>query len=187
MLVQPKEILVSGPLWVMERANPYFILQRRKGRGKGFSALFVGTLDSVREVKPASYRILHQAEGSEVYLLVSESHSPKEAIEDWDFLEREFLPTLADFEAPEEATEFISVKIKSVLAAAGVDKYKDAIPQSTMSSTSAEHHQYNDSVTFKAASGKSLIFEKKFGFFLWLPIFYNDSVGFFSHAKLPNQ
>merc|ERR1711884_531820 len=107
MLVQPKELLVSGPLWVMERANPYFILQRRKGRGKGFSALFVGTLDSVREVKPASYRILHQAEGSEVYLLVSESMSSQEAIDDWDFLEREFLPTLADFEAPEEATEFI--------------------------------------------------------------------------------
>ena len=157
MLVQPKEILVSGPLWVMERANPYFILQRRKGRGKGFSALFVGTLDSVREVRPASYRILHQAEGSEVYLLVSESNSPKEAIEDWDFLEREFLPTLADFEAPEEATEFISVKVKSVIAAAGVDKYKDSIPASTVSTSSPEEHQYSDSVTFKAASGKTLI------------------------------
>ena len=155
MLVQPKELLVSGPLWVMERANPYFILQRRKGRGKGFSALFVGTLDSVREVKPASYRILHQAEGSEVYLLVSESMSSQEAIEDWDFLEREFLPTLADFEAPEEATEFISVKVKSVIAAAAdsvsEDKYQQTL-SSTVSSSRTEPTPIPDSLPFKSAS-----------------------------------
>ena len=154
MLVQPKELLVSGPLWVMERANPYFILQRRKGRGRGFSALFVGTLDSVREIKPASYRILHQAEGSEVYLLVSESMTSQEAIEDWDFLEREFLPTLADFEAPEEATEFIRVKVESAIAAASVDKYKPSIPSRTVSEASMASMQAPDSLPFKSASDR---------------------------------
>ena len=154
MLVQPKELLVSGPLWVMERANPYFILQRRKGRGKGFSALFVGTLDSVREVKPASYRILHQAEGSEVYLLVSESMSSQEAIDDWDFLEREFLPTLADFEAPEEATEFISVKVQSVIAAAATDSVSSDKYQHTSSTVSRAEQTIPDSLPFKSASDR---------------------------------
>ena len=119
MLVSPEELLVSGILWVTERANLYFILQRRKGsKGKGLSALVVGTLDSVRESKPAPYRILHQAEGSEVFLLVSEAMTLQEAQEDWDFLEKELMPTLSDFETPDEATEFINVKVKSVIAAA---------------------------------------------------------------------
>ena len=74
MLVHPKEVLVSGPLWVTERANLHFIMQRRKGsKGKGFTSLFVGTIDSVRETKPTPYRILHQAEGSELFVLVSEA------------------------------------------------------------------------------------------------------------------
>lgn len=89
MLVNPKEILTSGPLWVTERANLYFILQRRRGsKRKGFSSLFVGTLDSVRESKPAPFRILHQAENSEVFLVVSESMTQQEALEDWEYFER---------------------------------------------------------------------------------------------------
>jgi len=59
MWVPPKELLVTGPLWVTERANMYFILQRRKGRsGKGgLSAIIVGTIDSVRETRPPTYRL----------------------------------------------------------------------------------------------------------------------------------
>lgn len=47
----------------------YFVLQRRKGHGKskGLSSLLVGTLDSVRDTKPAPYRILHQTPNSEIY------------------------------------------------------------------------------------------------------------------------
>ena len=73
MWVHPVEILVSGPLWVTERANMHFVLQRRKGRSGrgGLSAIIVGTIDSVRETKPPPYRILHQADGSEIYHLIS--------------------------------------------------------------------------------------------------------------------
>ncbi|MGH0150148.1 UNVERIFIED_CONTAM: hypothetical protein FKN15_076885 [Acipenser sinensis] len=35
MWVNPDEVLLANALWITERANPYFILQRRKGRGEG--------------------------------------------------------------------------------------------------------------------------------------------------------
>lgn len=33
MWVNPEEVLLANALWITERANPYFILQRRKGHG----------------------------------------------------------------------------------------------------------------------------------------------------------
>ena len=51
-------------------------------------------------------------------MLVSESATSQESLEDWHYFEKELLPTLADFENPEEATEFVSVKIKSIITAA---------------------------------------------------------------------
>ncbi len=62
MWVSPREVLVSGPMWVVERANPHFVLQCRKGRGVagrkgvGLSALLVGTWDAVMDTKPPTYR-----------------------------------------------------------------------------------------------------------------------------------
>ncbi|XP_010767446.1 TBC1 domain family member 9B-like, partial [Notothenia coriiceps] len=35
MWIPPEEVLLAGPLWVSERANPFFILQRRRGHGRG--------------------------------------------------------------------------------------------------------------------------------------------------------
>lgn len=35
MWIQPEEVLLVGALWVSERANPFFILQRRRGHGRG--------------------------------------------------------------------------------------------------------------------------------------------------------
>lgn len=35
MWVIPEDVLLAGALWITERANPYFILQRRKGHGDG--------------------------------------------------------------------------------------------------------------------------------------------------------
>ncbi len=73
MWVTPSEVLISGPLfWSVERANPHFLLQVRKGRasgtnsGSGLTGLLVGTLDAVMDTKPPTYRILHQAQDSEV-------------------------------------------------------------------------------------------------------------------------
>lgn len=35
MWINPEEVLLANALWVSERANPFFILQRRKGHGRG--------------------------------------------------------------------------------------------------------------------------------------------------------
>ncbi|TRY63799.1 hypothetical protein TCAL_07164 [Tigriopus californicus] len=123
MWVKPSEVLVSGPLWTIERANPHFLLQRRKGRGtKGLSSLLVGTWDTVLNTKPPTYRILHQSEDSEVYLLVSEAMESREALKDWQWLEKELLPTLTDI-STEEASDFVRAKIESLLA---IDKAEHA-------------------------------------------------------------
>ena len=54
-------------LRVTERANPYFVLQRRKGRGGGgIAGLLVGTLDTVLDSRTPPYRILHQHPESDV-------------------------------------------------------------------------------------------------------------------------
>lgn len=39
MWLHPEEVLLAGALWVTERANPYFILQKRKGHGEGGGGL----------------------------------------------------------------------------------------------------------------------------------------------------
>lgn len=39
MWVSPEDVLLAGALWVTERANPYFILQKRKGHGDGGGGL----------------------------------------------------------------------------------------------------------------------------------------------------
>ncbi len=117
MWIRPTEVLVSGPLWTVERANPHFMLQRRKGRGtRGLSSLVVGTWDAVLDTKPPSYRILHQAEGAEVYTLVSECATSQEALADWRWLEAEVLPQLDAFDDPAECTEYVSVKVNSKMA-----------------------------------------------------------------------
>lgn len=84
MWVKPTEVLFSNALWytplsyslprfltnsfrMTECANPFFILQRRKGHGtKGIGSLLVGTLDSILDTRPAPYRILLQTGNSEV-------------------------------------------------------------------------------------------------------------------------
>ena len=164
MLIDPKEILALGPLWVTEQINPYFIMQRRKGRSGrgGLSAIIVGTIDAVRETKPAPYRILHQAEGSEVFLVVSQSMTNQEVQEDWHFFERELLPTLADFETPEEATEFIKVKVKSARAVAqdhngdmpATSRGGNSIPDSTVKGMAALSLENHESLPYKHASDR---------------------------------
>uniref|UniRef100_A0AAQ4QZL4 TBC1 domain family member 9B n=1 Tax=Gasterosteus aculeatus aculeatus TaxID=481459 RepID=A0AAQ4QZL4_GASAC len=120
MWIQPEEVLLAGALWVSERANPFFILQRRKGhgRGGGLSGLLVGTLDVVLDssARVAPYRILLQTADSQIYWNVACGSSRKEITEHWDWLESNLLQTISIFDNDEDVTTFVKGKISGIIA-----------------------------------------------------------------------
>ncbi|XP_036306079.1 TBC1 domain family member 9B isoform X3 [Pipistrellus kuhlii] len=115
MWLGPEEVLVANALWVTERANPFFVLQRRRGhgRGGGLTGLLVGTLDVVLDssARVAPYRILHQTQDSQVYWTVACGSSRKEITKHWEWLENNLLQTLSIFDNEEDITTFVKGKI----------------------------------------------------------------------------
>ncbi|XP_014442954.1 TBC1 domain family member 9B isoform X2 [Tupaia chinensis] len=120
MWLGPEEVLVANALWVTERANPFFVLQRRRGHGKGggLTGLLVGTLDVVLDssARVAPYRILHQTQDSQVYWTVACGSSRREITEHWEWLENNLLQTLSVFDSEEDVTTFVKGKIHGVIA-----------------------------------------------------------------------
>ncbi|XP_054573084.1 TBC1 domain family member 9B isoform X1 [Eptesicus fuscus] len=120
MWLGPEEVLVANALWVTERANPFFVLQRRRGhgRGGGLTGLLVGTLDVVLDssARVAPYRILHQTQDSQVYWTVACGSSRKEITKHWEWLENNLLQTLSIFDNEEDITTFVKGKIHGIIA-----------------------------------------------------------------------
>ncbi|XP_077182727.1 TBC1 domain family member 9B isoform X2 [Paroedura picta] len=120
MWLAPEEVLLANALWVTERANPFFLLQRRRGHGKGggLTGLLVGTLDVVLDssARVAPYRILHQTLDSQIYWAVACGSSRKEITEHWEWLENNLLQTLAIFDNTEDITTFVKGKIHGIIA-----------------------------------------------------------------------
>uniref|UniRef100_A0A8C6KEP3 TBC1 domain family member 9B n=1 Tax=Nothobranchius furzeri TaxID=105023 RepID=A0A8C6KEP3_NOTFU len=120
MWIEPEEVLLVGALWVSERANPFFILQRRRGhgRGGGLSGLLVGTLDVVLDssARVAPYRILLQTADSQVYWNIACGSSRKEITEHWDWLESNLLQTISIFDNDEDVITFVKGKISGIIA-----------------------------------------------------------------------
>ncbi|XP_067900123.1 TBC1 domain family member 9B-like isoform X2 [Heterodontus francisci] len=120
MWLNPEEVLLANALWVTERANPFFVLQRRKGhgRGGGLTGLLVGTLDVVLDssARVAPYRILHQTQDSQVYWNIACGTSRKEITGHWEWLELNLLQTLSVFENEEDVTTFVKGKVQGILA-----------------------------------------------------------------------
>ncbi|XP_041845259.1 TBC1 domain family member 9B isoform X2 [Melanotaenia boesemani] len=120
MWIHPEEVLLAGALWVSERANPFFVLQRRRGhgRGGGLSGLLVGTLDVVLDssARVAPYRILLQTADSQVYWTIACGSSRKEITEHWDWLETNLLQTISIFDNDEDITTFVKGKICGIIA-----------------------------------------------------------------------
>uniref|UniRef100_A0A8C1WR31 TBC1 domain family, member 9 (with GRAM domain) n=1 Tax=Cyprinus carpio TaxID=7962 RepID=A0A8C1WR31_CYPCA len=116
MWITPEEVLLANALWVSERANPYFILQRRKGhgRGGGITGLLVGTLDVVLDssARVAPYRILHQTGESQIFWNIACGSSRKEITEHWEWLETNLLQTLSIFDNDDDITTFVKGKIQ---------------------------------------------------------------------------
>ncbi|XP_061287662.1 TBC1 domain family member 8 isoform X4 [Bos javanicus] len=74
MWLKPEEVLLKNALklWVTQKSNCYFILQRRRGHGEGGGRLtgrLVGALDAVLDsnARVAPFRILLQVPGSQAY------------------------------------------------------------------------------------------------------------------------
>ncbi|XP_065590824.1 TBC1 domain family member 9B isoform X1 [Cyrtonyx montezumae] len=130
MWLGPEEVLLAGALWVTERANPFFLLQRRRGHGKGggLTGLLVGTLDVVLDssARVAPYRILHQTQDSQVYWAVACGSSRKEITKHWEWLENNLLQTLSIFDNEEDITTFVKGKIHGIIA----EENKNQQPQS---------------------------------------------------------
>uniref|UniRef100_A0A3P9KHH0 TBC1 domain family member 9B n=1 Tax=Oryzias latipes TaxID=8090 RepID=A0A3P9KHH0_ORYLA len=120
MWIPPEEVLMAGALWVSERANPFFVLQRRRGhgRGGGLSGLLVGTLDVVLDssARVAPYRILLQTADSQIYWNIACGSSRKEITEHWDWLESNLLQTISIFDNEEDITTFVKGKILGIIA-----------------------------------------------------------------------
>uniref|UniRef100_A0A667ZCT5 TBC1 domain family member 9B n=1 Tax=Myripristis murdjan TaxID=586833 RepID=A0A667ZCT5_9TELE len=120
MWISPEEVLLANALWVSERANPFFILQRRKGhgRGGGITGLLVGTLDVVLDssARVAPYRILLQTADSQIYWSIACGSSRKEITQHWDWLETNLLQTISIFDNDEDITTFVKGKISGIIA-----------------------------------------------------------------------
>lgn len=115
--VRPEEVLITNALWDTERADGYFILQRRKGHGsKGLSSILVGTIDSVLESRPAPYRILYQTPSSDISYTIAASLTHSDILSNWSWLDLHLKTTLACFDDPNEATNYVKCKIESLVA-----------------------------------------------------------------------
>ncbi|KAM8938850.1 TBC1 domain family member 9 isoform 2-T2 [Pelodytes ibericus] len=143
MWIHPEEVLLANALWITERANPYFILQRRKGHGTrgggGLAGLLVGTLDVVLDssARVAPYRILYQTPDSLICWTIACGGSRREVTKHWEWLEVNLLQTLSIFENEIDITTFVKGKIQGIIAEYNkingvredddTDKFKEAI------------------------------------------------------------
>lgn len=118
MWVRPQEVLLSNAFWDVERANPFFALQKRKGSsgGTGLTSLLVGTIDNVLDNKPAPFRILLQTDDSDLCYVIATGTSRKLIEADWDWIEANLIPKLEHFESIDDTREYVKAKIDSLLA-----------------------------------------------------------------------
>uniref|UniRef100_A0A8C7ZRL9 TBC1 domain family member 8B n=1 Tax=Oryzias sinensis TaxID=183150 RepID=A0A8C7ZRL9_9TELE len=137
MWLKPDEILLKNAfkLWVTEKDNEYFVLQRRRGYGEGgggLTGLLVGTLDTVLDStsKVAPYRILHHTPDSQVYWsvacgnfillsLVWSGVTREEIFQHWEWLQQNIMRTLSVFDSSEDITSFVQGKIRGLIAEEG--------------------------------------------------------------------
>ncbi|KAF8773507.1 TBC1 domain family member 9 like protein [Argiope bruennichi] len=127
MWVKPQEVAFARTLWVVEHANPFFILQQRKGYGtKGLASLFVGTFDSVFDTKPLPFRIiLHSSSSEKNPLIVASAFTKNEITDHWEWLEKNVVPTLSAFDNTDEMRNFVACKIESLVAQRSFDSTQD--------------------------------------------------------------
>ncbi|KAA0716636.1 TBC1 domain family member 8B [Triplophysa tibetana] len=136
MWLKPEEVLLKNALklWVTEKSNDYFVLQRRRGYGEdsgGLTGLLVGTLDTVFDstAKVAPFRILHQTPDSQVYWNIACGASLEEISQHWDWLQQNIIRTLSVFDSGDDITSFVQGKIKGLIAEEGTSACDEEDPE----------------------------------------------------------
>uniref|UniRef100_A0A3Q3ALY1 TBC1 domain family member 8B n=1 Tax=Kryptolebias marmoratus TaxID=37003 RepID=A0A3Q3ALY1_KRYMA len=123
MWLNPEEVLLKNALklWVTERSNDFFLLQRRRGHGEPTSritGLLVGALDTVLDsnARVTPFRILLQVPGSQVSWVIASGAAIEEVNKHWDWLVHNLLHSLSVFENKEDAASFVKGKVKGLIA-----------------------------------------------------------------------
>ncbi|KAM3862112.1 TBC1 domain family member 8 [Diretmus argenteus] len=122
MWLNPEEVLVKNALklWVSEKSNDFFLLQRRRGHGEQgrISGLLVGALDTVLDsnARVTPFRILLQVPGSQISWVIASGAAIEEVNKHWDWLVHNLLHSLSVFENKEDVASFVKGKVKGLIA-----------------------------------------------------------------------
>uniref|UniRef100_A0A8B9J6Z7 TBC1 domain family member 8 n=1 Tax=Astyanax mexicanus TaxID=7994 RepID=A0A8B9J6Z7_ASTMX len=134
MWLTPEEVSQKNALklWVTEKSNDYFILQRRRGHGDSggkITGMLVGALDTVLDsnARVAPFRILLQVPASPVSWVIASGESfllilspiyitISEVQKHWKWLDQNLLPYMAVFENKQDAASFAQGKVKGLIA-----------------------------------------------------------------------
>ncbi|XP_061579105.1 TBC1 domain family member 8 isoform X2 [Cololabis saira] len=123
MWLKPEEVLLKNALklWVTDRSNDFFLLQRRRGRGEPSSritGLLVGALDTVLDsnARVTPFRILLQVPGSQISWVIASGAVIEEVNKHWDWLVHNLLHSLSVFENKDDAASFVRGKVKGLIA-----------------------------------------------------------------------
>ncbi|XP_049449623.1 TBC1 domain family member 8 isoform X1 [Epinephelus fuscoguttatus] len=123
MWLNPEEVLLKNALklWVTERSNDFFLLQRRRGHGEHtgrITGLLVGALDTVLDsnARVTPFRILLQVPGSQISWVIASGAAIEEVNKHWDWLVHNLLHSLTVFENKEDVASFVTGKVKGLIA-----------------------------------------------------------------------
>lgn len=123
MWLNPEEVLLKNALklWVTEKSNDFFLLQRRRGHGEPtgkITGLLVGALDTVLDsnARVTPFRILLQVPGSQVSWVIASGAAREEVNKHWDWLAHNLLHSLSVFENKEDVAGFVKGKVKGLIA-----------------------------------------------------------------------
>ncbi|XP_057709314.1 TBC1 domain family member 8 [Corythoichthys intestinalis] len=123
MWLNPEEVALKNALklWITERSNDFFLLQRRRGRGEPtgkISGLLVGALDTVLDsnARVTPFRILLQIPGSQISWIIASGAAMEEVNKHWDWLAHNLLHSLSVFENKEDVASFVRGKVKGLIA-----------------------------------------------------------------------
>ncbi|XP_062861835.1 TBC1 domain family member 8 [Trichomycterus rosablanca] len=123
MWLNPAEVSLKTALnlWITEKSNDYFLLQRRRGHGDTggkITGMLVGALDTVLDstARVAPFRILLQVPGSQVSWIIASGAMSEEVQKHWKWLDQNLLPYMSVFENKQDAAIFVKGKVKGLIA-----------------------------------------------------------------------